>query len=630
MQGVSLMLMKEILNEFESDWACLPVMPEKFDFSPLKNKTFLISGHNAARCFAYALLWLNDTQRLGARVIVTGENCRALRNYHPYILDRPDFTFVNSEELKDVKSADFIIDGGVCGEALTGNAQEFTDEIKAQSSIMNFCRSCPPGNFVLLSDCRVYASPKKYRIYSEGEVQSLDPCGENAFVPQLLRTVEAMCAAGAKQYGFSVTTLRSGIILGACSKIKTPLDGVFDAVAKGEPCKLYNSENKLTFTYISDLLKGIVYSLTSLEKNQVYNISSKDATASAGEIAAILHNVYGSRCKIHLTAFGKEEFNYAPVNANKIEFCGCTPEIPLQTALELCVLSRGENQASLAFPYAHDGRLKSVQRILLAYLLEVDRICKKHEIKYFLGGGTLLGAIRHGGFIPWDDDADIMMLREDYERFLKVAPYELPPGLTLQTYKTDRACHYPFAKIRLENTMFATVFSREHKDMQNGISFDIFCHDKTANSKLGRKLHINATVFFRALVFNKWNRRPVNNGNRVVSAICTFIKNICPLRLSQWLQNKTISFFKNKKNAKYLYDGMGRNVYNGEFPASLLDEVVYVDFEGHKMPVPKEYDKYLTYLYGDYTEQAPLSTRIRCHEILLFDLGKYDGFGENL
>lgn len=69
---------------------------------------------------------------------------------------------------------------------------------------------------------------------------------------------------------------------------------------------------------------------------------------------------------------------------------------------------------------------------------------------------------------------------------------------------------------------------------------------------------------------------------------------------------------------------MGRNVYNGVFPIELLDEVIYVDFEGYPLPVPKRYDEYLKFLYGDYMELAPLSTRLGCHEILLCDIGKYD------
>ena len=134
------------------------------------------------------------------------------------------------------------------------------------------------------------------------------------------------------------------------------------------------------------------------------------------------------------------------------------------------------------------------------------------------------------------------------------------------------------------------------------------------------------TLFTRALVFNKWNNRKAENGSRIQSIVTNFCKKIFPLRFSMWLEVRTLKFFKNKKNAKYLYDGMGRNIYNGAFPKEYLDGVAYADFEGYKLPVPKEYDKYLTFLYGDYMELAPLSTRMGCHEIALCDIGKYDGF----
>jgi len=95
-------------------------------------------------------------------------------------------------------------------------------------------------------------------------------------------------------------------------------------------------------------------------------------------------------------------------------------------------------------------RLKTLQKILLATLLELDRVCRKNNIKYFLAGGTLLGAIRHHGFIPWDDDVDVMMLREDYEKFLRVAENDLSDRLFLQ-----RANYNPYTRLRVNGTEFA-------------------------------------------------------------------------------------------------------------------------------------------------------------------------------
>lgn len=98
------------------------------------------------------------------------------------------------------------------------------------------------------------------------------------------------------------------------------------------------------------------------------------------------------------------------------------------------------------------------------------------------------------------------------------------------------------------------------------------------------------------------------------------------MRFLEAVQYRTIKWFKNSKRAKFLYDGMGRNLRRGPFPKEWLSETVLVDFEGYKFPVPKEYDKYLTYLYGDYKQMVPVSERRTSHEIVLLDLGEYSDY----
>lgn len=306
----------------------------------------------------------------------------------------------------------------------------------------------------------------------------------------------------------------------------------------------------------------------------------------------------------------------------------CEPLLELSEIIQLCVKSR-QTEEPFGYDASHEGKMVNIQNVLVGYLLEFDRICRKHNIKYFLGGGTLLGAVRHEGFIPWDDDADIMMLREDYDKFLEIAQSELPEGLTLQTSKTDKYCHYPFAKIRLDDTMFATKYSKTHGKMNNGMAFDIFAHDNTANSALGQKLHLQFTLLIRAMIFNKWNHRKINNKKKVQSFVANILKAIFPIRVSQWIQYRIFKIFKHKKNAKYLYDGMGRNVYHGAFPKSYLDEVIYVKIHGHDFPIPKEYDKYLTYLYGDYMKLPPASQRQTSHSIVQLDMSEYSKFEVN-
>ena len=609
-------MIKNRLNEFEADWAAMPQV-EKEKLNKLKNKTIIVSGHTLARCLCYALIYQSEQQKRNIRVVYVGD----CSGFYPECTRSKFFRAVDFNSLSEINEADYLVHTGFCRERSETFPTDFAEEVKRVNILAEAAKRLG-AKTVLLSDSRIYGSGKPNRVYSENEYAPVENTDLSSCDCQLLRTIECLWRCQQKGADFFLTVLRTGIVLGAHSGLSSFIDGALKAVAEGKEYTLTNSQ-KYTFVYITDVFRAIVYSLCGeLNDNGTYNAAGINGTASAGTVAAILHDVYGEKAKLVLTD-GETERDCAIANG-KIINDGCAPAIKLDTALELCVMSYMSGTGDLQLPNTHDGRLDAIQKMQLAYLLEVDRICRKHNIKYFLGGGTLLGAIRHDGFIPWDDDSDIMMLREDYDKFAKIAQKELPAGMTFQSGKTDKNCFYEFNKLRVENTMFATELAKNHTDINVGIAFDIFCHDKTANSALGRKIHLALTIFTRALVLNKWNHRKVDNGSRLQSAVTNFFVKLFPLRFSYFLMNRTISFFKRKKNAKYLYDGMGRNVYNGCFAADILDEVIYKDFEGCPLPVPKRYDEYLTFLYGDYMELAPLSTRLGCHEILLCDIGKYD------
>lgn len=621
------MQIKDTLNQFEADWAAMPTV-EKDKLNMLKNKTIAVYGNSLAKCLCYSLMYLNDNGKLNTKILIFANDINDISSFNQKLLLRKDFEFVSFSSADTINKIDYIVYTGICSEPNEYSYETFSKEISA-SKVMSQLAIKHNARTILLSDSRIYGNSENHRVYSENEYASISFSQESNFACQIMRTVEEFWNCANAKNNFQLSILRTGIILGACSNIYNGLENVFEAVANGKNCELSNSNKKISFTYISDVFRAIIYGLTTLDTNTTYNVTSIDSTVSTSMLTALLKDIFENKCNI--TFSDNNSLFGCAINANKIICNGCAPKTDIKTALTLCVLSYTNYSDSkpLVMPNTHEGRLSSIQNILLAYLLEVDRICRKHKIKYFLGGGTLLGAIRHHGFIPWDDDADIMMLRPDYEKFCKIAPHEIPQGMSFQTNENDENCFYEFAKFRLDKTIFATGFAKEHKSMNNGLAFDIFCHDATANSKIGQKIHLAMTLFTRALVFNKWNNRKIENGSKIQCAITNFCKALFPIRFSLWLEKRTLKFFKHKKNPKYLYDGMGRNIYNGSFPASYLDEVIYVDFEGEKLPVPKDYDKYLTFLYGDYMELAPLSTRLGCHIIEQCDLGKYDGFKLN-
>ena len=121
-------------------------------------------------------------------------------------------------------------------------------------------------------------------------------------------------------------------------------------------------------------------------------------------------------------------------------------------------------------------QLRRCQLKQLGMLQEIDRICRKHNIGYWLDGGTLLGAVRHGGFIPWDDDIDIAMREEDLQRFVEVAPQELPDTLFLQSRETEPGYPSPVAKVRDKNSFYVEPSDDMAADYQKGLKESVVGH----------------------------------------------------------------------------------------------------------------------------------------------------------
>lgn len=621
-----------VLEQYELDWAYHSASHQEYPYDKLKNKAVYVSGTQEflTRAVVYFLFGLNDLQKLNIKITLVSETSTVLNYFFPALLKREDFTFRMLDDVKTVDDkANFFIYTGCCGKAIDRLPETFLKETEYLKKSLDFAGTVKTDKVILLSDYRVYGKIDRGVYISEHEYGNIDLTKGSGYDAELLQTLEMLVTIYGNKYNFRHTVLRSGILLGTDTEIDNNLFfEMFKAVAENKKFSIVRSQKKYSFTYINDLLNAIFWVMTELLQGEdlVYNVVSKDCTMSTGMLAEKIYDIYPEKSKIELIDIGKEPCYGVAMNCQRLPVAGFEPEVTMDEIIQLMVNFYEDKDKMFLYKNSHNGKLDNIHRILTGYLLDVDRICKKYNIQYFLGGGTLLGAIRHNGFIPWDDDADIMMLREDYEKFLKVAQHELPPTLFLQTSDTDKYCHYPFAKIRIQDTVYATYYSKSHINMNNGMAFDIFAHDKTANSNLGRKLHLQFTLLFRAMIFNKWNKRKVNNGHRIQSFFANILKFLFPIKLSEWFQYKCIRFFEKKKDAKYLYDGMGRNVYKGDFPAYYLDEAIEWEFEGHKFPVPKEYDKYLRYLYGDYIQLVLPWQRQNCHDIVSMDLGEYSKY----
>lgn len=225
--------------------------------------------------------------------------------------------------------------------------------------------------------------------------------------------------------------------------------------------------------------------------------------------------------------------------------------------------------------------------------------------------------------IAWDDDLDIGMLREDYEKFSRICPELIPDELTYESPRNNDGCHYTFDKIRLKNTYFSTYYSGNFK-IPDGIFLDIIVYDQTSNIRWLSELHIKLISFWTRVIGAKWYGKPRRNEFYWLTRICLPVVRKIPFPFFHRVFEILLRWYERKKNAKYLIDGMGQNIHKGRFPKEWLSSVEYVDFRDMKVPVPGGYENYLTHFYGPhFMELLPISQRQSGHFISRIDLGDY-------
>ncbi len=264
-------------------------------------------------------------------------------------------------------------------------------------------------------------------------------------------------------------------------------------------------------------------------------------------------------------------------------------------------------QQQLRQRFNPDGStLRRMQMRMLEILKYVDRICTEHNINYWLSSGTCLGAIRHGGFIPWDDDVDIEMLAADYDRLRDIIVNDPDAPFAWHDSITDHNFLFPFAKLRDKKSELIENTPWNHAYNQHGIYIDIF-RLYPSSSLMIEKL---ANGYHHYLVLGIGRRR----NNPLAAAL---------LRPSHWIMEHVVSPVCRRLvaiNAK----GQLRHRIGSEFPkpryVADVKETVRVPFEDAMMPVPKGYDHYLGSIYGDYMSLPDIDKIIpHVEQIRFFD-----------
>ncbi len=275
----------------------------------------------------------------------------------------------------------------------------------------------------------------------------------------------------------------------------------------------------------------------------------------------------------------------------------------------------------MAYKEMDDKTLDKLHKVGLEVLIEIDRVCKKYDIPYFLCGGTLIGVKRHKGFIPWDDDIDIGMLRKDYIRFEECFIKEHSKDYYLHSYNTDEEYWIPFMKVRKNNTTINEKMI-EKLDTHKGIYVDIFPFDIVPDNGFTFSLKIRSflikliieAVFYKKKLYKyKDSRRP----------FITWVTALLPFKLLKKIQFRLMNKY-NKRNYDHCICYVG--CYNTSREYIRIDDIYPTTkglFEKKMFSIPKNPEVYLTNMYGDYMKLPPKDKRKNHNPVFVdFNHGK--------
>lgn len=281
--------------------------------------------------------------------------------------------------------------------------------------------------------------------------------------------------------------------------------------------------------------------------------------------------------------------------------------------------------------------LDKVHQTDLKILKEIDRICRKYHIRYMLDAGTLLGAVRHGGFVPWDDDADIVFTRSQYEAFLKVAEEELPEGMRIlhpEELRGGKAFYDFTARVSYDN-------SRIHKEDDPDVVFyegklnhlfvDMFVLDKLPE----KHWQAQWTLFLHKAVYGMamGHRRTLDFGkyspfHKLAVGSLSMIGKLIPMKWLFAMQHAVAVKDRKKKSNLYYYSNYQPDYLHVTLQKKWCDEITDIRFCDTELMATKYADEVLRMIYGDYWKLPPSQEQRPSHssiQIQIFDEEQQDG-----
>lgn len=267
--------------------------------------------------------------------------------------------------------------------------------------------------------------------------------------------------------------------------------------------------------------------------------------------------------------------------------------------------------------------LNIIKSLELEIALEIKRICDEYDIKYSIAFGTLLGAVRHGGFIPWDDDIDIAMIRSEYDKFLNAAYKCINSRFEIVNYETNDKIGEPFTKIMLKGSVMQEKFA-ENTGAPCGVFVDVFPFDASPDNNISRMIHrfLNYELRKRILIASKYNFNKTGLKGAIYKAL-SFISKDKQKLVERYRINQNRYNTKETRNVVAMGGNYGYT--KDTVPRDWFNEYVEIDFEGEKFSAFAQTEDFLKHYYGDYLKLPPIEQRINKHTVAKLDLTKYGG-----
>lgn len=441
---------------------------------------------------------------------------------------------------------------------------------------------------------------------------------------QYLLKIEKLCRKASKEFGSKVILLRMPNIFGAkCYNVHNwDIEGLLKNISKSKEISITEKDFVLnqSMTSIVDAASIAFHLLYNGIPGHIYNYASFVTTLA--KIKLKLHDCFSGSFSLKVDSSSIDTTEFRALSTIKIDQTSFLSSLSLEDMLYRIFCGeigyRYEDKTNKAI---YIGKLDRIKELEMEMLREVDRICEKYNLKYFLAAGTLLGAKRYGHNIPWDDDLDIAFLRKDFQKFRKIVQKELNSKFEYCCYYNDAKSHYLVDKIRVRNTWFSTKFSSINR-MPDGVFLDILVYDATSDYKPLAWLHNKLAWAFQCYIYLAWRHLRRRDFNSMPFWLIYRTMSLLPLHFWHWLFEREVTFFSFKRHPKFFIDGLGARAGGKLIPAEGLFETTRIPFdEGFMACAPKNPEGYLQFAYGkNYLSEPPISEQ-HGHELARIDLG---------